>query len=197
MVDVLTARGHLDGGTVTESGHAVRRIYHPRGLLLAECLTRGLLSNLTVDEAVATIVVFRPSSSDPDAAIAPRGTVRERLLAAVELARQIDTALLGQGLEPIGRPELIEAVALRRWAGGAPLGEALAGTDWSAGQLVREARITAELADQLARCCRETRSVDDAEAFTTAASTLRRSVVMASAYDAPAPTKLTHPRAVP
>ena len=152
MVGLLVERGHLDGWALTTSGELVRRLFHECGLLVAECLHHGLFDGLDAAElaALASCFTARRRTNGPAQAGLPTGIVRDRWPEVTALAADVERAEEAAGLPPTRRPEPILAIPIHRWAGGADLADALAGTQVSPGDLVREIRQVNELLEQIA-----------------------------------------------
>lgn len=151
MIRLLSRRGHVVNWTLTESGHAVRRLFHPSGLLLAECLAAGVMDDLdapSLASAASWFTVRSRLGAPPSTGIAtPELATRWSLVR--EVTRSVQADELACGLPPTQHPEPALGVPLHRWASGAPLDVALAGSGVLVGDVVREVRQVAELLEQV------------------------------------------------
>ncbi|WP_460524058.1 DEAD/DEAH box helicase [Flindersiella endophytica] len=151
VIRLLRRRGHLSDWSLTRSGHVVRRLFHPSGLLLAECLTAGVLDPLEPAElaSAASWFTVRTSLGGPR----PTGFANQRLVEAYERVRDITRSVLSdeqsEGLPPTQHPEPALGVPVYRWANGDPLDVAIGSSGVLVGDLVRELRQVAELLDQV------------------------------------------------
>jgi ATP-dependent RNA helicase HelY len=165
----------VTGWALTPTGHIARRLFHPSGLLLAECLAAGLLDSLEPAElaSVASWFTVRTSAGGPR----PTGFANERLVSVYEQVREITRSVLAdelsEGLAPTQHPEPALGVPVYRWANGAPLDAALGSSGVPVGDLVREVRQVAELLDQVLTVPGAHRSSAEA-----AISALRRGAVV-------------------
>lgn len=151
MIRLLERRGHVVNWTLTESGEAVRRLFHPSGLLLAECIAAGVLDDLdapSLASAASWFTVRSRLGAPPSTGIAtPELASRWSLVR--DVTRSVQTDELACGLPPTQHPEPALGVPLHRWASGAPLDVALTGSGVLVGDVVREVRQVAELLEQV------------------------------------------------
>lgn len=151
VVRLLVRRGHVVDWTLTDSGRVVRRLFHPSGLLLAECLVTGVLDDLdppSLASATSWFTVRTRLGGPRSTGIAtPELARRWELVRAVTRSVQADE--VAEGLPPTPHPEPALGVPIHRWAGGEPLDAAIAGSAAPVGDVVREIRQVAELLEQL------------------------------------------------
>ncbi|MET0854702.1 MAG: DEAD/DEAH box helicase [Microterricola sp.] len=158
VTDLLLGFGYLvrDASgklTASESGRMLRRIYGERDLLVAESLRRGLWDKLDAPSlaAMATTLVYEPRRDE--------GTLSERYLPRGAFLEAFDaTGTLWSDLDDLEREHKLPgseppatglALAMWKWAKGAPLGEVLSDADMAAGDFVRWTKQTIDLLDQL------------------------------------------------
>ncbi len=147
---LLRRRGHLEGWHLTESGRMVRRLFHERGLLVAECLVAGIFDNLDAAALAAVVSAFR-SGSRQELAPSPFPTaeLRDRWRRIEAVADDLQRSESDAGLPLTPSPDSALLAPLHRWASGAPLGDALRGTPLGPGDLAREVRQVLELLEQV------------------------------------------------
>ena len=179
VADLLRRRGHLDGWTLTASGRMVRRLFHERGLLVAECLAAGVFDDLDAPSLASAISAFR-SGTRQELAPSPFPTaqLRERWIAIEAVASDLQRTESDAGLPMTPAPDSALLTPVHRWTSGAPLGETLAGSALGPGDLAREVRQVLELLEQLVVVA-PAPIVAAAEAAIVAMS---RGVVVASAH---------------
>ena len=149
-VALLQRRGHLDGWSLTQSGRMVRRLFHDAGLLIAEGVQRGVFDGLDGPELAALASCFTPRSrGSEDSGRLPTRAVVDRWQEMRDLAVDLERAAHDADLPTTPLPDRAFAMPIHRWAAGADLDDALAGTTQRAGDLIREARQVAELLEQL------------------------------------------------
>ncbi|MEQ7007279.1 DEAD/DEAH box helicase [Actinopolymorpha sp. B17G11] len=177
MVRLLERRGHLANWTLTASGQAVRRLFHPSGLLLAECLAAGIMAGLdppSLASATSWFTVRSRLGAPPSTGLATP-ELAHRWAAVRDVTRSVQADEVACGLPPTPHPEPALGVPLHRWAGGAALDVALAGSGVLVGDVVREVRQVAELLDQV-----QTVPGEHQNAAQEAASALRRGAIIAA-----------------
>jgi ATP-dependent RNA helicase HelY len=177
---LLTRRGYLRDDRLTEPGRMLTRIWSESDLLATEVIRAGLwdaLEPADLASAVSVLVyesrrdhpgVSRPMPGPAGAAIS--GTVR---LWAELVAQERDA-----GLRATREPDAGFASAVRSWAGGSTLADALdsaaeTGQEVSAGDFVRWCRQVIDLLDQI----RMVAPGDVAGRAADAVTALRRGVV--------------------
>ena len=143
------------GLTVTRRGHRLRRIYHEKDLLVAQCLTTGAWDGLDPAglAALAGAIVYE-SRGEPDPyPMVPGGRTRAALGRTQDLAEELARRQAAHGLEPGGAPDLGFVHALHGWARGQSLDQVLGEADLPAGDLVRWIRQAIDLLGQVAAAC--------------------------------------------
>jgi ATP-dependent RNA helicase HelY len=151
VADLLARRGHLDGWQLTESGRMVRRLFHERGLLVAECLAAGIFDDLDVPSLAAAVSAFRAGTrQDLAPSPFPTGELRARWRRIEAVTSDLQRTEAEAGLPITPPPDSALLAPIHRWAGGAPLGDALRGTELGPGDLAREVRQVLELLEQVA-----------------------------------------------
>jgi ATP-dependent RNA helicase HelY len=151
MVCLLERRGHVVNWSLTASGQAVRRLFHPSGLLLAECLAAGIMDGLdppSLASATSWFTVRSRLGAPPSTGLAT-AELANRWAAVRDVTRSVQSDEVACGLPPTPHPEPALGVPLHRWAGGAALDVALAGSGVLVGDVVREVRQVAELLEQV------------------------------------------------
>ncbi|MBM7785002.1 DEAD/DEAH box helicase [Tenggerimyces flavus] len=151
MIRLLERRGHVVNWTLTESGQAVRRLFHPSGLLLAECIAAGVMDDLdapSLASAASWFTVRSRLGAPPSTGIATP-ELASRWTLVRDVTRSVQADELACGLPPTQHPEPALGVPLHRWASGAALDVALAGSGVLVGDVVREVRQVAELLEQV------------------------------------------------
>ncbi|MGH3488580.1 MAG: DEAD/DEAH box helicase [Actinopolymorphaceae bacterium] len=151
MVRLLERRGHVVNWSLTASGQAVRRLFHPSGLLLAECLAGGIMDGLdppSLASATSWFTVRSRLGAPPSTGLAT-AELANRWAAVRDVTRSVQSDEVACGLAPTPHPEPALGVPLHRWAGGAALDAALAGSGVLVGDVVREVRQVAELLEQV------------------------------------------------
>lgn len=158
VTDLLLGIGYLardnSGKLVaTDSGRTLRRIYGERDLLVAESLRRGLWNSLDAPSiaAIATTMVYTPRREEGPLSerFLPRGPFLEALDATGRLWSDLDDLERDHKLPGSEPPATGLALAMWKWAKGAPLGEVLEDADMAAGDFVRWTKQTIDLLDQL------------------------------------------------
>ncbi|MGO1182023.1 MAG: DEAD/DEAH box helicase [Micrococcaceae bacterium] len=155
IVELLSQYGYIDAqGSVTESGHTLRRIYGERDLLASMAIENGLADGLAPDElaGLAALLVYQAKTE------ATGGIVRmptDRLQHAVDVVDEFWFALQQDErtarLEVTPEPNSALIGPMVRWARGHDLTRTLRGSELAAGDFVRWARQVIDALDQFAR----------------------------------------------
>ena len=143
------------GLAVTRRGHRLRRIYHEKDLLVAQCLTTGAWDGLDPAglAALAGAVVYE-SRGEPDPyPMLPGGRARAALDRTGDLWSELSQRQAAHGLDPVGQPDLGFVHALHGWARGQSLEQVLGEAELPAGDLVRWIRQAIDLLGQVAAAC--------------------------------------------
>jgi ATP-dependent RNA helicase HelY len=178
--DLLRRRGHLDGWTLTASGRVVRRLFHERGLLVAECLVGGVFDGLDVPSTAALLSAFRATSQRQlGPSPFPNAELRKRWQRVETLATSLQRSEADAGLNASPAPDAALLLPIYRWASGATLIETLAGSSLGPGDLAREVKQVIELAEQVVAVAPQ------ALAATTSAvmRVMARGIVVATAHN--------------
>jgi ATP-dependent RNA helicase HelY len=151
VADLLRRRQHLDGWSLTESGRMVRRLFHERGLLVAECLAAGVFDDLDVPSLAAAVSAFR-SGTRQDLAPSPfpTPTLRARWRRIEEVVDDLQRCESDLGLPITPHPDSALLTPIHRWTAGADLATALRSSALGPGDLAREVRQVLELLEQVA-----------------------------------------------
>jgi ATP-dependent RNA helicase HelY len=151
VADLLRRRGHLDGWQLTDSGRMVRRLFHERGLLVAECMAAGVFDDLDVPSLAAAVSAFR-SGTRQELAPSPFPTpqLRERWRRTEEVVSDLQRCESDLGLPVTPHPDSALLTPIHRWTGGADLATALRSSSLGPGDLAREVRQVLELLEQVA-----------------------------------------------
>jgi len=140
ILDLLEARGYVDGWTLTPHGERLRVIYSELDLLISEALKRGLFDSLIPAEiaALASMAVYEPRRDEhgreawPSEPLRVRGT---RLEAVWEELAEDERA---RGLPETRRPDPGFVSLAYRWTMGEDLSKVLGARE--AGDFVRTSR---------------------------------------------------------
>ena len=172
---LLTERGFIVDGKVTDEGRRLSRIYSESDLLVAECLRDGTWSGLSPAElaAVVSAVVYE-SRQDGGVPVptGPTSPIRHALTETLQHWTNIRADELRNKLTPTREPDFGVVTAIYRWASGAPLVEALLaagdrGRTLPAGDFVRWCRQVIDLLDQVHN------TADDEQVRNAAAKSIR------------------------
>jgi ATP-dependent RNA helicase HelY len=150
---VLEQLGYLDGGTVTDEGRLLGRIYNELDLLTAESLRAGIWEELSPPELAACVSALVFESRQPDDAAPPKtpsGRVQEALGAMVRIWGELDEVEKDNRVSFLREPDLGFAWAAFRWAKGHQLDAVLSETDMTAGDFVRAVKQLLDLLGQIA-----------------------------------------------
>lgn len=179
VADLLRRRGHLEGWALTESGRMVRRLFHERGLLVAECLAEGVFDDLDAPSLAAAVSAFR-SGNRQELAPSPFPTaeLRRRWQRIEHVTIDLERAESDAGLPLTPPPDSALLAPIHRWAAGLPLGDALRGTALGPGDLAREVRQVLELLEQIQAVA----PAAIADVATRAIEAMSRGVVVATAH---------------
>jgi superfamily II RNA helicase len=193
VLEVLWARGYLQGWSVTAAGETLAGLYHEADLLIAESLRAGLLNGLEPAALAAVVSSFCfETRRDREQVLAPPpGAVAAAIAAISELSEQLGESERALGLPVTRGVEAGFAVLARDWARGRDLRRVLQpGADrtdgrrgrpvrqvMTGGDFVRNMKQVIDLLRQLAAVAPDEAVRSNAAA---AASRLKRGVVAAS-----------------
>ena len=158
VIDVLLELGYLlrsASGEVTASAHGrtLRRIYGERDLLIAECLRRGVWSDLDPAglAAMAAALIYEPRRDEgqPSDRYLPKGAFRPAFEKTTELWSKLDDIERDHKLSGSNPLSTGLSLAMNRWAQGVSLESVLSDAELAAGDFVRMTKQTIDLLDQL------------------------------------------------
>ncbi|MCX5045824.1 RNA helicase [Aldersonia sp. NBC_00410] len=175
IVALLTERGYIDDGEVTDEGRRLTRIYTESDLLVAECLRDGAWRGLAPAElaAVASAVVYESRRESGFLMVAgPTDGIRTAIGHTVRLWSDLRSDEARHKLPLTREPDLGFVEAVWKWARGEALIEALLaggdqGNSLPAGDFVRWCRQVIDLLDQVHA------TTEDPEIAATAAKAVR------------------------
>jgi ATP-dependent RNA helicase HelY len=152
---LLESRGYLAGGTVTEPGRMLARIWTEADLLVTDCVRRGVWDGLDPAElaAAVSVVVFEARREGEERVSVPRGPVSDAIDETIKLWSELEADEAARGLELTREPDLGFVWPIYRWARGEALSKVLASgvdVEMPAGDFVRWARQVIDLLGQLA-----------------------------------------------
>ena len=153
VLDLLGARGYVQGWALTPAGERLARVYHECDLLVAECLGQGLLDGLEPASLAAVASVFTYERRRPGPAPAPwfpSGRARQRWRAIEELAKGLNDAEREAGLPETRPPDPGMVAGAYGWAAGEDLHDVLREEELSGGDFVRNVRQLGDLLGQIA-----------------------------------------------
>ncbi|MFK4729350.1 DEAD/DEAH box helicase [Agromyces mediolanus] len=157
VTEVLERLGYLErdrhGALVsTPDGRILKRIYGERDLLVAECLRRGLWTELDAPglAAMAAALVYEPRRDDRGVEYRlPRGGFREAFARTSDVWSELDDLERDHRLNGPEQPSPALAQAMHAWARGVPLGVVLEDIELAAGDFVRLTKQVIDLLDQI------------------------------------------------
>jgi ATP-dependent RNA helicase HelY len=157
VCSVLTKRGYLGSGGVTEPGRMLARVWTEADLLVAECIRRDIWTGLSPAElaAAVSVAVYEARRDVDEHASVPNGAVGEAIDATEDLWAELSADEHAAGVELTREPDLGFVWPIFRWARGEPLSKVLASGhtadgDMPAGDFVRWARQVVDLLGQIA-----------------------------------------------
>jgi ATP-dependent RNA helicase HelY len=179
VLRVLEAWGYVDGWNLTDRGTRLARLYHESDLLIAECLTAGLLDDLDEAEmaAAASLFSFESRSGGPSNGWLPTPRLRRRWNDMAGMAAELNAAEDDAGLPLTRGLDPGFASAAHAWASGEELSDVIAEEEISGGDFVRNVKQLIDLLRQLGEVAPEPATGRVARA---AAEKLMRGVVAAS-----------------
>ena len=179
VLRVLEAWGYVDGWSLTESGERLARIYHEEDLLIAECLSQGLLDGLEPSElaGVVSVFTFEARGQAEGAGWFPNPRVRRRWSEIDQLAAELNAAEDDAGLPLTRRPEPGFVGLATAWASGEDLAEVIEDEEMSGGDFVRNVKQLIDLLRQIGDVAPDPAT---ARAARSSAEKLLRGVVAAS-----------------
>jgi ATP-dependent RNA helicase HelY len=180
LTTLLEEWGYVDDWSLTQKGVMLGRIFHESDLLIAECLSEGIFSGLSVHElaSLASVFVFedrrRDESSKPHF---PNAELKKRWSDIESISRRITSSEIAAGLLPHRPPDAGFMATAFDWSHGTSLFDILDDDDVTAGDFVRTMK-------QLIDILRQFTTLDDQSVSTStsadAAKSLFTGVVAAS-----------------
>jgi len=159
ICNVLIVLGYLDDGeegtTVTDAGRWLAKLYAEKDLTVAECLRRGVWTDLDPASlaAVVSAIVYEARREDhgsPRIPAGPAGSLQKAVLATLDIADELTQIEQDHRVKPAELPDLGLVAAMYAWASGARLDEVLADLEIEAGDFVRWSKQAIDLLDQVA-----------------------------------------------
>ncbi|MFZ9628676.1 MAG: helicase-related protein, partial [Ilumatobacteraceae bacterium] len=180
VLDVLQRWGYTDDWRLTEAGDMLSRLFHESDLLVAECLRRGLLDELSPAELAGLVSVFVYEHRSPEPAPEPwfpSTEVRRRARAIASVSTQLQADEEAHGLSVHRAPDPTFIAVAYAWAAGEGFAEVVEAEELSGGDFVRTTKQLIDVLRQLAQVAPVAGTRRSAEA---AAAALFRGVVAAS-----------------
>lgn len=180
---VLTELGYLEGSdeqaVVSGPGLQLARLHTELDLLVAECLRRDLLHDLTAPEFAAMVsMLVHEGRRDGEQPRIPRGRCEDVAHEIVELWLEITSVEAALGATQLREPDASFVWPVHRWASGARLSGVLRESDLSAGDFVRWIRRIIDLLEQIAAA-----DPEFTEIARTSVQLLKRGIVAAVDID--------------
>ncbi|MDQ1553687.1 MAG: ATP-dependent helicase HelY, partial [Microbacteriaceae bacterium] len=182
VTDVLLELGYLvrdQNGVVVLGPHGgiLRRIYGERDLLVAECLRRGVWTDLDPAglAAMAAALVYEPRRDEgqPSDRYLPKGAFRPAFEKTTDLWSKLDDIEQDSKLPGSNPLSTGLSLAMNRWAQGASLDSILGVADLAAGDFVRMTKQTIDMLDQISLVA----DAKVARTARTALDSIRRGIV--------------------
>lgn len=153
---VLVELGYLQAEgedlLVPPDGQMLGRLYTDRSLVIAECLRRGLWSQMTPPELAACVsaLVFESRTDEDLTPRLPKGPVRAVLAEQVHIWASIEALESEFKVKPTSEPDLGFCWAVHQWASNQSLTSVLSGSDLPAGDFVRWCKQVIDCLGQIA-----------------------------------------------
>src|SRR5262249_36118738 len=114
---LLTARGYLDKGRVTEPGRMLARIWTESDLRVAECLPPGVWAGLGPAElaAAVSVVIFESRREVDERAAVPRGPVGDAVDETMKIWADIEADEGARHLSMTREPDAGFVWPIYRW----------------------------------------------------------------------------------
>jgi ATP-dependent RNA helicase HelY len=152
---VLAEMGYLgDDGEdpdPTPAGLLLAGLYAETDLVLAETLRSGALDGLGIADlaAVVSVFVYETRMKDAPPPVLPNAVVRDAVEAVLGRWQEVVAREEAAQLPPTRIPDAGFAAQIWQWAAGADLDDALAGSELTAGDFVRNAKQVADVLRQI------------------------------------------------
>lgn len=180
VLRILDEWEYVDGWSLTEKGEALARTFHESDLLIAECLSRGLLDGLdpASTAALASVFVYEHRSSEPPPAPwFPSQEVRKKWRRITSLSAELSSVEQAASLAPHRAPDPTYIAIAYAWAVGEGFAEVVEAEELSGGDFVRTMK---QLIDLLRQIASVSTVADTRRAAEAGAELLARGVVAAS-----------------
>jgi len=180
VLRILDEWEYVDGWSLTEKGESLARTFHESDLLIAECLSRGLLDGLdpASTAALASVFVYEHRSSEPPPAPwFPSQEVRKKWRRILSLSSELSGVEQAASLSPHRAPDPTYIAIAYAWAVGEGFAEVVEAEELSGGDFVRTMK---QLIDLLRQIANVATSPETRRAAETGAELLSRGVVAAS-----------------
>ena len=150
-LEVLAARGMVDGWALTTRGTVLTQIHNESDLLVAEALGAGLLRGLNapMTAAVVSCLTYRKRGPGDPSRVCLAGEFPDLFGRLTRLAREVASAEQDVGLTPTDLPDPGFAHRIHAWVCGAELADVL-DENLPPGEFVRNVRLVADLLRQVA-----------------------------------------------
>jgi len=179
VLRVLEAWGYVDGWNLTDGGQRLARLYHESDLLIAECVSQGLLDGLGEAElaGMVSVFTFEARGQGEGSTWFPNPRLRRRWTDIEQIAIELNAAEDDAGLPLTRRPDAGFVGFAHAWAAGEELAEVIEDDELSGGDFVRNVKQLIDLLRQIGELAPEPATSKAARA---AADRLLRGVVAAS-----------------
>ncbi|OKL54480.1 hypothetical protein BSZ39_04050 [Bowdeniella nasicola] len=164
---------------LTDNGDMLRQITAEADLLIAECLARGVLHQLSSIDlaAAATMFVYVTRGEDGRAPLHLKGDLGRAVDTIRELSESLRAGEERHGIEQMRQIDDGLVTAMRDWARGLNLNRALQTAGIPAGDFVRWVKQTADVLDHIAAAEKVSGDVESAERATAARRLIHRDIV--------------------
>ena len=169
----------MDGWSLTDGGHRLARLYHESDLLIAECVSQGLLDGLGEAElaGMVSVFTFEARGQGEGSTWFPNPRLRRRWTDIEQIAAELNAAEDDAGLPLTRRPDAGFVGFAHAWAAGEDLAEVIEDEELSGGDFVRNVKQLIDLLHQIGELAPEPAT---AKAARASADRLLRGVVASS-----------------
>ena len=131
----------------------LKEIHSDQDLLTAECVSKGLLQDLSIEElpAVLSSFIYQPRRDEYEIPGNLSQKIRERAKSITALANELINLEMKYRIEYVRPPHFGIAEQVRRWAQGESLQKVLRNSDLAPGDFVRVAKQVTDLLRQIAK----------------------------------------------
>ncbi|MFM7126562.1 MAG: hypothetical protein ACKOYO_06865, partial [Actinomycetota bacterium] len=180
VLGILANWNYVEGWALTDKGRVLARTFHESDLLVAECLTRGLLDGLEPEVFCGLLSVFvyeHRSSDTPPEPWFPSNEARKRWRRIEAVSQELHLLEHQARLTTHRAPDPTYIAVAHAWAAGEQFAEVVETEELSGGDFVRTIKQLIDLARQVALMAPDPETRRCAE---RSADLLRRGVVAAS-----------------